>query len=362
MDVGELQKMGPEQHPDFLWTWKSNSRSSKASIWLPYFSQAKKIPRSKSWNVEYNGGTLQLDLTQVDFLMFYGASGDVPLAFLDDAAKHGIVILIHRRNISSPYVFYPANEGDPTDLLSHQINVRSHAQKRTYVAKVLIRERLKPMLQYIPIPRGQMLELNEAKTIASVRSIEAKTTKRYWDAWYEKLSIEAHRREQHPLNAGLDAGSKFMFGIILRWLVFHKFSPNHGFLHEPTTYPSLVYDLMEPYRYLIEDATARAWQRCDGTEKDCVAKTLVRLKENLDEICYVPATRQYVRRKNLLHGAVLALRSYLLGEMKRLVIPVEGVPNGGRPPKIAYRLPGSVYDMDRKKPTVGKKEEEVGEF
>jgi len=65
------------------------------------------------------------------------------------------------------------------------------------------------------------------------------------------------------------------------------------------------------------------------------------MKSSLDEVVFVPSHRTHVRRKNLLHGAVLSLRSYLLGDTKRLVLPTEGEKIGGRPPKMSYKLPGA---------------------
>jgi len=62
----------------------------------------------------------------------------------------------------------------------------------------------------------------------------------------------------------------------------------------------------------------------------------------MDDVIYIPATRQHVRRKSMAHGMVLALRAYLAGDMRRLVLPVEGERAAGRPPKVSYRLPGGV--------------------
>lgn len=220
--------------------------------------------------------------------------------------------------------------------------MREHAQKKTYVAKTLIRHRLRKFESLIPVPDMFYKELARAKTVDAVRQIEAKTSARYWEAWFEKLEVEASRRDNSPLSAALDAGSKFLYGVILRWILFHKLSACHGYLHEPTGYPSLVYDLMEPYRYIIEECAAAAYASVDDkeSEKKLVSATLNTLKEALDVVVYVPETRQYVRRKNLLHGVVLALRAYLLDESVRLVIPTEGAKKGGRPPKVGYRLPG----------------------
>lgn len=81
------------------------------------------------------------------------------------------------------------------------------------------------------------------------------------------------------------------------------------------------------------------------TEGDWLTgKSISYLKETLEEPAYVPATRQTVRKKNLLHGVVLALRSYLVGDMKRLVIPVEGKKAGGRPIKVSFNMPGGLKE------------------
>ena len=342
-DMTEAREITDDQDLDFVWTWKSNSRNAKVSLWLPYFSEAKKIPRTKKWHVAYNGGALLVDLDRVDFIMFYGAAGNLSLEFLDALAQHRIPLMIHRRNQQHPYVFYPSVIGDDVDVLSKQILIRDHDQKRAYVARTLIRERLSRFSPVFDVSPIYLKRLSSAGAIVEIRSIEADMTAKYWTRWFAEIGAEECRRGGGPIAAALDAGSKFLFGVILRWVLFHKMSPCHGFLHEPTSYPSLIYDLMEPYRYLVEVAVAQA-VRSFGTEagdvKKLTARTLANLKENLEEVVYVPATRQYVRRKNLLHGIVLALRAYLLNESLRLVIPTEGKKNGGRPPKVGYRLPG----------------------
>jgi hypothetical protein len=129
-----------------------------------------------------------------------------------------------------------------------------------------------------------------------------------------------------------------LYGILLRWTLMHRLSPAHGFLHETTGYPSLTYDLMEPYRYIIEHAVAHAMEQ---GAKDVTAATLAMIKQALDEYVYVPCVRAYARRKNLLHGIVLALRAYLIRETRRLIVPTEGQPCGGRRPNVGYALPGA---------------------
>lgn len=341
-NVEELMTVDEAQEKNFIWTWTSNARGSKVSLWLPYFQHVEKIPRSKKWALDYNGGRLLFEPEKIDFIMFYGASGELPLDFLDTLAQHQIIFLIHRRNQLHPYIFYPPGLIDKSDVITKQILVREHAQKRAYLAKVLIKARLE---RFSSTPSAYALAIEKVKKATSVkeiRNIEANATARYWKNWFEELGVDETRRSEGSLQTALDAGSKFLHGILLRWILFHKLSPSHGFLHEPTSYQSLVYDFMEPFRYLIEASVAKAWQQVGDDEKKLVAYSTNELKSLLDEIVYVPATRQYVRRKNLLHGVVLALRSYLVGETKRFVIPVEGRKAGGRPPQVAYKLPGEV--------------------
>ena len=333
-------RLSEEQHPDFIWTWKSSSRGAKVSIWVPYFAEVTKIQKSKNWRLSYNGGSIELDLKKIDFIMFYGATGSIPLAFMDELSQHQIIMMIHRRNQIHPFVLYPPSLGDDLDVVSRQILYRNNAQKKTYIARTLIRARLNQMRDTIPIPLGINKKLNAAGSVSAIRNIEAQTTARYWECLFSKVGVDSTRRSTHPLSTALNAGSKFMFGVILRWVLFHKLLPTHGYLHEPTSYPSIVYDLMEPYRYIFERAAIMAWEIAGENRKDLMAVTLSILKDELDTVVYVPATRQLVRRKNLLHGVVLSLRAYLLGEVPRLVLPLEGKKKGGRPPCVGYRLPG----------------------
>jgi CRISPR/Cas system-associated endonuclease Cas1 len=226
-------------------------------------------------------------------------------------------------------------------MLTAQIMVRQNATKSSFIARTLVRERFKATK--FPIPEGFYKALTRLRDVTDIRLTEAHQSKAYWGKYFADIGQpDTARRSDNPVSVALDAGSFFLYGILLRWVLMHKLSPAHGVLHVTTGYPSLVYDLMEPYRYIIEDAVAQ----CVRLEcKDLTEGTLSEIKASLDEVVYVPSHRTNVRRKNLLHGAVLSLRSYLMGETKRLVLPTEGKKIGGRPPKQSYKLPGANAKM-----------------
>ena len=74
----------PNQHPDFIWTWKSNKRKGKVSLWLPYLQSIEKLPKGKGdrYRFVFNGGEVTAHLKEIEFLMIYGRSGSLPIEFL----------------------------------------------------------------------------------------------------------------------------------------------------------------------------------------------------------------------------------------------------------------------------------------
>ncbi len=339
-----MSEMDAFQHPDSIWTWKSNKRNAKSSLWLPYVSRAEKM-KGKTWRFTYNGGEVDAELSRLDCVMFYGASGQIPVELIDELAKNRVPLLVHRRNVGRPAVFLPAPKSDAHDILTRQIVARSNRTKRTYVARTLVRARFRAVEETLTIPASAYRRLAQARSLQGIRVWEAEHARRYWGRFFANAGhAGVSRRDKGPLPAALNAGSMFMSGIILRWILLHRLSPSHGFLHQGTDYMGLVYDLMEPSRCMIENALAAACAHTRGGDAAALTGTTLNcLKKSLDAVVYVPSTRQFVRRKNLLHGAVLALRAYLVGDMARFVIPEPGERRGGRPPKVSYRLPGDVH-------------------
>ena len=330
-------EINTNQHPDSIWTWHK-LHGKKFTLWIPYLNHFES-KKKNIYSVHYNGGEFTFDVRDVDCLMLYGASGILPVGLLDDLASNGAILLLHRRNMPHPYALYPSVFESKNDVLTRQILARENASTSAYIARTLIRERFHGFERFgLAVAESTFAELAKLRSVKLIRQLEAQETKRFWARYFGELGIDISRRDNHPVIVALDAGSFFMHGIGLRWLLAHKFSPAHGYLHEPTRYTSLVYDVLEPYRYLIEMAVMNAWK--DSGEESLTARTIENIKVLLDEAVYCHETRQTVRRKSLLHGVVLALRSYLIGDTKRFVVPTEGERIGGRPLKLAFSMPG----------------------
>lgn len=313
---------------------KKYLKPRRVPMWLPYLQSIKET-RKGVFEFVYKGGAEVSSLDNISSIMIYGDTDTkLDVVMLDKIIRKGIPIIIHRRTMSQPIYIYGGLRPDPEDTVSKQIMKREFKRTSTHISRQLLDAKMRGM-NYLVKPKW----IPKITNIKMLRNIEAVHAKRYWERFFKELGHpEWTRRGKNPASVALDASSKFLSGIVLRWICYHHLSPYHGFLHETTDYPSLVYDLLEPYRGMFEAKLLKMFT--ENSEDKWLAYSIVVLKEALDEQVYVPLTRQIVTRQELLHGAVLSLKYYLLGKQRKFLIPVIGKPNGGRPPKVEFLLYG----------------------
>ena len=313
---------------------KTNPR--RVPLWLPYLDCIVEKPKG-TFTFNYSGGSEKTKLGSVQSIMIYGDSkASLDISTLDKITRSGIPIIIHRRNMGQPIYIIGGGRSDPQDTISRQTLARSQSRKSNHIARQLLLAKFRSCNWLVP-----ELPLPPYTDVSTLRNIEARHAKKYWQAFFLALGHpEYTRRSDNQASIALDASSKFVSGIILRWLTYHHLSPYHGFLHEPTDYPSLVYDLMEPYRGVFERILLQRWKTGGVSPDNWMTSGIDAIKESLDERVYTGLTRQIVTRQELLHGSVLSLKYYLLGKQRKFLVPIETKPNGGRPPKVNFLLYG----------------------
>lgn len=314
----------------------------KQYLWLPYLSEISLKP--KTVRFVYKGGKIIIEWRKIHSIMIYGQSTELPQQFLEKCAFYKTPVIVHRRNIPRAVIIVPTLPPDQENLLTQQVLYRENKKKRPYIAKRLLQAKFKSMNWLTPVDRDLLYRLANIEEMTKVESWHAR---RYWKNYYTRLNIESARRDDNKniATVTLDAVSKFLTGILLRWVLYHNLSPYHGFLHKPTDYPALVYDLMEPYRGYFDKVvfdSIKEMQELEKTDSQIIGFAIENLKEFLDQKVYVNATRQIVTFNELLHGVVLALRAYLLSNTRRFIVPMPSKPNGGRPVKAGYQLYGHV--------------------
>ena len=109
---------------------------------------------------------------------------------------------------------------------------------------------------------------------------EANCARRYWQLYFPSIGWTAtrrDRRENTPPNQMLNYGYAVLAALCHRSLVIHGLLPQLGVHHKPRYRADpLVYDLMEPFRPLVEmmlaefmlepDVSMKAWTRKVGAE------------------------------------------------------------------------------------------------
>ncbi|MDD9867987.1 MAG: CRISPR-associated endonuclease Cas1 [Candidatus Campbellbacteria bacterium] len=316
---------------------------SKIPIWLPYTSDI-------SWQKDkatfkFKGGVLDIPWSRISSILFYGAVCPLDEEFLQLCIRYNIPICIHRRHMSKAIWITGTTTTNIDDILTKQIIFRENKIKSLHIARKLLLAKVKSMEWLLPNNKHTIHKIKFAKSVKDLRSIEALHAVRYWKKYYAKLgNKESERRNRkNVISSVLNAVSKLISGVILRYITYHKMSPYHGFMHIPTDYPSLVYDLMEPYRGYIEKnifETIKGVHKTNRDNKNLVAFATKGVEDLLDKKVYTHQTRQIVTFQELLHGNILALRAYLLGDAKKFIVPIPGRPLGGRPKKVGYKLYG----------------------
>lgn len=313
------------------------SYKRKKYLWLPYLSSIKLKPKNVKFI--YKGGEVEIDWIDIHSIMIYGDSCDISADFIDKCAFYKIPIIFHRRNLSRASIIIPSPTSDSDDLITKQIKFRENIKKRSYIAKKLILAKFKSMEWLIPSAKDHLFKITN---INKIRNIEAWHARRYWKEYFSNLGLNQKRREDNEIQKTLNAVSKFISSIILRWILYHNLSPFHGFLHNPTDYPSLVYDLMEPYRGYFDKIVFDLYKENQekNQKNNILGYAIEKVKEFLDKKVYVHSTRQIATFQELMHGIVLSLRVYLNQETKKFVVPQVDKPKGGRPINSGFKLYG----------------------
>jgi len=169
------------------------------------------------------------------------------------------------------------------DLRRAQVEAHLDPKKRVTIARSFIEAKLERSDQVlnwlgeshdierdIRSFREEAHGLGHAKTVDEIRSVEARAAEIYWRAFqkavpvkleFKSRSSKARNRQYNasdPVNALLNYGYAFLQSSVRRAINTTGLDVSLGYLHEiqPATTP-LVYDLQEPYRWLVDYVVLR---------------------------------------------------------------------------------------------------------
>jgi CRISPR-associated protein Cas1 len=172
------------------------------------------------------------------------------------------------------------------DLRAAQFQAANDPKKKFTIAQALVKAKIARSLQVLDwlrqrydIPREALVtrleatRLSRASSVADLRTVEGRVARRYWEAFGkvmpEHLDFRGRMTSSHqnnasdPVNLALNYAYAVLEGECRRVINAVGLEPSVGFLHEFSDYQtkqSLVYDLQEPFRWLVDVSVLQAFE------------------------------------------------------------------------------------------------------
>lgn len=214
-----------------------------------------------------------------------GQSGYISLRALHWLSRNGTPIYVLDVDGSLLSTILPAMPVK-ADLRVAQIHAADDPKKKVTIAKALVQAKITRSLQVLDwlsdgydiaretrVTRLEASKLRRAATVTDLRTVEGRVALRYWEAFAkvlpEHLEFQGRMTSSHnsnasdPVNSAMNYGYALLEGECRRAINAVGLEPSVGFLHELSTTQtrqSLTYDLMEPFRWLIDLTVLQAFQ------------------------------------------------------------------------------------------------------
>lgn len=224
-----------------------------------------------------------------DNVIVYGTRGSISFEAIRWLIKHNAQISVINWNGKLLTSILP-QEAKQTKLKFRQYEVYK-SQERIWIARNFIDAKLKrtndvldwlkeryPKISY---NLKESSGLNKAKTILEIMNIEGRIAKIYWQQFSKifdkKFNFITRQYTNRPVGAVDPINALFNYGYALLEAECRKainsvgMDTHVGFLHEVTLgSESLVYDLQEPFRWLIDVAVINSMENKTFDKKDFI--------------------------------------------------------------------------------------------
>jgi CRISPR-associated protein Cas1 len=171
------------------------------------------------------------------------------------------------------------------DLRAAQLKASEDPKKKFTIAQAIVKAKVATSLQVLDwlaqrydiekqvrVTKHEALKFGRARSVVDLRTVEGRVALRYWQAYSSVLpeSLDFHGRmttthqnnASDPVNLSLNYAYGVLEGECRAAINVVGLEPSVGFLHETSGYQtkqSLVYDLQEPFRWLVDVAVMDAF-------------------------------------------------------------------------------------------------------
>lgn len=222
----------------------------------------------------------------------------VTTPLIDKCTKYGVPIVVMKPNFR-PVFFYSVTAEANFLLRKKQYELDKNDLQ---IPKILVANKIQNQLRLLEKTRLKSEQVNIAKefypkAIAMVMNatdydtimgLEGRVAKAFFAAYYEPLNWKGRcpRAKTDPVNVTLDIGYTILFNYIEAFVRLFGFDPYMGVYHRLWfKRKSLICDLMEPFRCLIDQQVRKAFntKQCKATDFDMYKNEYVLKHEKSSE-------------------------------------------------------------------------------
>ena len=220
-----------------------------------------------------------------DSIIIEGHSGHISLQALRWLSSNNIPIFLMNYDGSVISNILPPTP-IKADLRLAQFQAANDPQRKIVIARLFVTAKIERSLQVlewlgerydidreIKMAKHEAAKLSKASSVIQMRTVEGRTALRYWQAFGkalpERLRFQGRitntksMNATNPVNAALNYGYGFLKVECRMAINAIGLESSVGFLHEFSDYQtkeSLVYDLEEPFRFLVDLTVIKAFE------------------------------------------------------------------------------------------------------
>lgn len=191
---------------------------------------------------------------------------------IENCTKYGIPLVVMKPNFRPVFFFSVTAEANFLLRQKQHENNKSNLQ----IPKILVANKIQNQLRLLEKTRQKTYAITKAKEQCSkalllvpvaidyetIMGLEGLIAKSFFNAYYEQLDWKARcpRTKIDPINSTLDIGYTILFNYVEAFVRLFGFDPYIGVYHRLWfKRKSLICDLMEPFRCLIDQQVRKAF-------------------------------------------------------------------------------------------------------
>jgi len=220
------------------------------------------------------GNTLTKLPFQKILALFIIGNITITTPLIEKCNQHGIPIVVMKSNLRTVLFFSITAEANFL-LRKRQYE---YTKDNLQIPKILVANKIqnqirlleKTRIKYGLIPLAKekcnilLNTLIDSTSYESIMGIEGSASKYFFSSYFEKLDWQNRlpRTKIDPINATLDIGYTLLFNYIEAFTRFFGFDPYKGVYHQLWfKRKSLICDLVEPFRCIIDQQVRKAFNR-----------------------------------------------------------------------------------------------------